>query len=92
MRDCQKYIYIYILLTVEQTVDRRTKIKNVINYCYCDSAVGLGTALQAGRSQVRFPMVSMTYSFQPHYGPGVDSASNRNKNQEYFLGVKGSGA
>ena len=23
-----------------------------------------------------------------HYGPGVDSASNRNENREYFLGVK----
>jgi len=25
----------------------------------------------------------------PHHGPGVDSASNRNKYQEYFLGGKG---
>ena len=31
-------------------------------------------------------------SFQPHYGPGVDSASNRNEYQEYFLGVKAAGA
>jgi hypothetical protein len=30
-----------------------------------------------------------TYSFQPHYGPGVDSASNRNEYQENFRGVKG---
>jgi len=28
-------------------------------------------------------------SFWSHYGPGVDSASNRNEYQEYFLGVKG---
>ena len=27
-------------------------------------------------------------SLQSHYGPGVDSASNRNEYQEYFLGVK----
>ena len=27
-------------------------------------------------------------SFQSHCGPGVDSASNRNEYQEYFLGVK----
>jgi len=27
-------------------------------------------------------------SFQSHYGLGVDSASNRNEYQEYFLGVK----
>ena len=29
---------------------------------------------------------------RPHYGPGVDSSSNRNKYQEYFLGVKAAGA
>ena len=34
----------------------------------------------------------LTYSFRPHYGPGVDSASNRNEYQEYFLGVKADGA
>ena len=27
-------------------------------------------------------------SFRSHYGPGVDSACNRNEYQEYFLGVK----
>jgi len=26
--------------------------------------------------------------FRPHYGPGIDSASNRNEYQEYFLRVK----
>jgi len=31
-------------------------------------------------------------SFRPHYGPGVDSASNRNEYQEHFLGVKAAGA
>ena len=31
-------------------------------------------------------------SFQSHYGPGVDSASNRNEYQEHFLGVKAAGA
>jgi hypothetical protein len=29
---------------------------------------------------------SLTESFQPHYGPGVDSASNRNKYQGHILG------
>jgi len=28
-------------------------------------------------------------SFRLHYGPEVDSASNRNEYQEYFLGSKG---
>jgi hypothetical protein len=34
---------------------------------------------------------SLTYSFRPHYGPGVDSAFNRNEYQEYFLGVMAAG-
>ena len=31
-------------------------------------------------------------SFRSHYGPGVDSASNRNEYQKYFLGVKAASA
>jgi len=31
-------------------------------------------------------------SFRSHYGPRVDSASNRNEYQEHFLGVKAAGA
>ena len=31
-------------------------------------------------------------SFRSHYGPGIDSTSNRNEYQEYFLGVKTTGA
>jgi hypothetical protein len=33
----------------------------------------------------------LTQSFRPHYGHGVDSASNRNEYQEYFLRVKAVG-
>jgi len=29
---------------------------------------------------------------RPHYGSGVESASNRNEYQEYFLGLKAAGA
>jgi hypothetical protein len=32
---------------------------------------------------------SLTKSFRPHYGPGVDSDSYRNEYQEHFLGGKG---
>jgi len=32
------------------------------------------------------------YSFRSHYGPVVDSASNRNEYQEHFLGAKAAGA
>ena len=35
---------------------------------------------------------SLTLSFPSCYGPGVDPASNRNKYQVYFLGVKAAGA
>jgi hypothetical protein len=57
-----------------------------------EQIVGWGTMLQAGRSRVRFPIWSLdffsqlTESFQPHYGPGVDSASNRNEYQKSFSG------
>jgi len=52
--------------------------------------------LQIGRSLVRSQMVSLEFfidikSFRSHYGPEVDSASNRNEYQEHFLGVKVAG-
>ena len=31
-------------------------------------------------------------SFRSHYGPGVNSVSNRNEYQEHFLGAKAVGA
>jgi hypothetical protein len=43
-------------------------------------------------SQWRHWNFSVTWSFRSHYGPGVDSASNRNEYQVYFLGVKAAGA
>jgi hypothetical protein len=50
--------------------------------------------LQIGRSLFRSQLVSVDFfidikSFRSHYGPGVDSTSNRNVYQEYFLGGKG---
>jgi hypothetical protein len=45
--------------------------------------------LQTGRSPVQVPdKVDFFQSFQQHYGPGVDSASNRNEYQESSWGVK----
>ena len=35
---------------------------------------------------------ALTQFFRLHYGPAVDSASNRNGYQEYFVGVKVAGA
>ena len=42
-------------------------------------------------------MVSLEFfidikAFRSHYGPGLDSVSNRNEYQAYFLGVKVAGA
>jgi len=55
-----------------------------------------GAAPQIGRSLVRSQLESLkffidTKSFRSHYGPGVDSACNRNEYQEHFLGVKVAG-
>jgi len=57
----------------------------------------LCVVLQIGRSLVRSQMESLEFfigikSFRSHYGPGVDSASNRNEYKEHFLGVKAAGA
>jgi len=35
---------------------------------------------------------SVTYSFRPHHGPGVDSDPSENEYQEHFLGIKAAGA
>ena len=53
--------------------------------------------LQIGRSLVQSQMVLLEIFidikfFRSHYGPGVDSASNRNEFQERFMGVKAAGA
>ena len=64
--------------------------------CYikaCSSEVAWGITLQPWRSWVDSWQchwnVSLTKSFQPHCCPGVDSVSDRNDDQEYFLGNKG---
>jgi len=35
---------------------------------------------------------SVTCSFRPYHGPGVDSVPSENEYQEHFLGVKAAGA
>jgi hypothetical protein len=56
-------------------------------------AVGWGNSLQAGRSQVWFPMESLEsftdWIVPAALWPWVDSASNRNEYLEYFLESKG---
>ena len=43
-------------------------------------------------SLLYYTTTTTTTIFRPHYGPEVDSASNRNEYQEYFLGAKAAGA
>ena len=65
--------------------------------CYYDAVVQLVEALRHKPEGRRFDSrwchwnFSLTQSFRPHYGLGVDSASNRNEYQEYFVGVKAAG-
>jgi hypothetical protein len=77
--------------------DRLFRKRNNKGFCYpytlsvvCGNTVGWGTVLQAVRSQWGHWNFFPTKYFWLHYGPGVDSASNRNEYQEHFLGSKGS--
>ena len=67
-----------------------------IQFAYFLAGTHGGTVGYVGRSRVRLPMSLEFFidikSFRSHYGPGVDSASNRNEYQHYFLGVKADGA
>ena len=55
-------------------------------------AVGWGTALKPGMSSWFDSRLCQIFHWHnPHYVPGVDSASNRNECQKYFLGVKAAG-
>jgi hypothetical protein len=47
-----------------------------------------GNLLEEFYSGQDIKLATYSHLFQPHYGPGVDSASNRNECQEYFLGGK----
>ena len=54
----------------------------------CATNRKVGGSIPAGVSEFFIDIKS----FRSHYGPGVDSASNGNEYQEYFLGVKAAGA
>jgi hypothetical protein len=58
-------------------------------------AVGWGTALQARRSQVRFPIKPLEFFIDlihpAAYGPWVDQVSNKNEYQGYLMGDQAAG-
>ena len=59
----------------------------------CGSTVVKVLCYKSEGRAVRFQTVSLEFSvyiksFRSHYGPGVDSASNRNEYQDHFLGGK----
>jgi hypothetical protein len=59
---------------------------------YCPWSINWGNSALCFKSGSKLPSVGATRkekSSQPHYGPGVDSASNRNEYQEYFPGGGG---
>jgi len=78
--------------------------RNVINYLWflltlsgtavaqwlrrCATNLKVTGSIPAGVSGILIDIKS----FRSHYGPGVDSSTNRNDYQEYFLGVKEAGA
>ena len=72
---CTAYIYIYM----------GTAVAKLLRYCATNRKVaGL---IPAGVTGFFIDIKS----FRSHYGPGVDSDSDRNEYQEYFLGVKAAG-
>jgi len=74
---------IFFLLVVSLT--RGTAVAQRLRRCATDRKV-IGS-IPAGVSGFFIDIKS----FRSRYGPGVDSASNRNEYQEYFMGVKVAG-
>ena len=56
---------------------------------YCTTATGCTVNVYCTTATRYFIDIK---SFRSHYGPGVDSASNRNQYEDHFLGVKAAGS
>jgi len=63
-----------------------TAVAQWLRYCATNRKVAISIPADVSR------FFNDIKSFRSHYGPGVESASNRNEYQEYFLGVKAAGA
>jgi hypothetical protein len=80
-------LLLLLLLLLSVTVDiMETAVAQWLRCCVTNRKVD--GSIPAGVSGIFIAIKS----FRSHYGPGVDSASNRNEYQEYFLGVKAAGA
>jgi len=76
--------FIYLLIIKPTRCTNGDRDSTVVKVLCCKSLV---------RSQLGVSGLFIDIkSFLSHYGPGVDSASNRNEYQEYLLGVKAAGA
>ena len=62
--------------------------RTTVYYCYVTNQKVAGS-IPAGVSGF---FIDIKKSFRSHYGPWVDSASNKYEYQEYLLGVKAAGA
>jgi hypothetical protein len=69
-------------ILVKNSTRFRTRCGIVVNALYYKPA---GRGFESQSCHWNF---SVTYSFRSHYDPGVDSASNRNEYQVYFLEIK----
>ena len=70
---------IVIINRIYETQNLLYKQKNL--HCYYSDGPGID-------SRCGHWIFSVTYSFRPYHGPGVDSAPSENEYQEHFLGVK----
>ena len=91
-----KHFYIFLFLMCN------CGIRFILLLFYCPNNIWWGTAVAqwlrccATNRKVAGSISAGVSGFfihiKSHYGPGVDSASNRNDYQEYFLEVKAAGA
>jgi len=84
------------ICTINNNNNNNNKVFNSSGIFISFWCLVLRALLQFGRSLVQSQLVSLEFlidikSFRSRYGPGVDSASNRNKYQEHFLGIKAAG-
>ena len=78
--DAYKHIYVYICILYY--IPLGTAVAQWLR-CYATNRK-VGGSIPAGVSG----FIIYIKSLRSHYGHGLDSASNRNEYQEYFLGVK----